>query len=65
MIDFRLCSCHTATGNCSKDAHTGKDGKIVGWSRCMLHDKKAVACPYYIESNDLKEYYKGHPLSDL
>lgn len=65
MIDCRLCSCHTVTGNCSKDAHSDKHGKIVGFARCSIHDKKTSMCPYYMESDYLKEYYKEHPTSDL
>nr|DAZ84638.1 MAG TPA: hypothetical protein [Caudoviricetes sp.] len=64
MQDYKLCSCHTATGNCSKDAHTGKGGKIVGMTRCRLHDKTAKNCPYYIESDYLREYYTKHPSWD-
>lgn len=65
MIDSRLCSCHTVTGNCTKDAHTGKVGGIVGMARCRIHDKTATRCPYYIESDYLREYYEKHTLSDL
>lgn len=64
MQDCKLCSRHTATGNCSKDAHTGKGGKIVGMTRCRLHDKTAKNCPYYFESDDLREYYTKHPYWD-
>lgn len=65
MIDCRLCMCHTITGNCTKDEHTGNHGEIIGKARCRIHDKTATRCPYYWESENLKEYYKQHPLSDL
>lgn len=65
MQDCRLCMCHTNGGRCSKDAHTAKDGKIVGWARCSIHDKKAKVCPYYWESEYLRDYYEEHPLLDL
>lgn len=64
MQDYKLCSCHTVTGNCSKDAHTGKGGKIVGMTRCRLHDKTAKHCLYYFECDYLREYYQKHPSWD-
>ena len=66
MIDCRLCTCHTVTGNCTKDAHQEKvGGELVGITRCRIHDKTTKTCPYYMESEYSREYYKEHPLSDL
>lgn len=65
MQDYRMCACRTITGNCTKDAHQEKvGGELVGMTRCRLHDKTAKNCPYYWESEDLREYYTKHPLAD-